>query len=56
MLNWIYKKIPKYYKTMYQDGFTPDEILFAFRRDKKEEIKEFKDAEKVKIVVEIKNK
>lgn len=28
-----YRKVPKYYNYMYLDGFTPEEIMYAFRRD-----------------------
>lgn len=28
-----YRKVPRYYKTMYQDGFTPEEIWFAAKQD-----------------------
>ena len=27
------KEIPQYYKTMYQDGYTPEEILHAKRKE-----------------------
>ena len=27
------KRIPEYYNTMYQDGYTPEEIRFAAHRD-----------------------
>lgn len=27
-----YRKVPEYYPSMYQDGFTPDEIMYALRR------------------------
>ncbi|MBR5640647.1 MAG: hypothetical protein IKW92_00765 [Firmicutes bacterium] len=42
MIKNDYKKIPRYYKAMYLDGFTPEEILFATRREMLERLKEEK--------------
>lgn len=56
---YLYRKVPEYYPTMYQDGFTPDEILHALRRKMmrqyeermtaETEIGEFKITSEVKI-------
>ena len=27
-----FRKVPEYYPEMYQDGFTPEEIMYAFRK------------------------
>ena len=34
------RHVPDYYPTMYQDGFTQAEILYAFRRQMRREIAE----------------
>ncbi len=31
------KKIPPYYPTMYLDGYTPEQILYAVRRQMREQ-------------------
>ena len=33
LMDYRYKEIPRYYKTMYQDGFSPEEIWFAAKQD-----------------------
>lgn len=30
-IDYYNRNIPEYYKTMYIDAFTPEEILYAFR-------------------------
>ena len=35
---YINRKTPDYYPTMYQDGFTPTEILYAARKSMKESL------------------
>ena len=32
LIDDYFKKVPEYYPEMYQDGFTPEEIMYAFRR------------------------
>ena len=32
IIEYQYRKVPEYYQSMYQDGFTPDEILYALKR------------------------
>ena len=32
IMEYQYRKVPEYYPSMYQDGFTPDEILYALKR------------------------
>ena len=46
---YCYRKVPDYYDTMYLDGFTPDEILYAHRkmmRKKQEERQQEKQIKK----------
>ena len=32
LIDDYFRKVPEYYPEMYQDGFTPEEIMYAFRR------------------------
>lgn len=32
LIDDYFRKVPEYYPKMYQDGFTPEEIMYAFRR------------------------
>lgn len=32
LLDNLYKNLPEYYPSMYLDGYTPEQILFAFKR------------------------
>lgn len=50
------RKIPKYYSTMYMDGFSPSEILEAKRREMIEEIEERKqpDTTEIEIITKVK--
>ncbi len=34
------KQLPEYYPTMYLDGYTPTEILFAMRKKMRREVQE----------------
>ena len=50
------RKIPKYYSTMYMDGFSPSEILEAKRREMIEEIEEREqpDTTEIEIITKVK--
>ena len=53
------KRIPDYYSTMYQDGFTPEEILMAKRRQMHQDIEERANPEpptNIHITSEVKTK
>ena len=50
------RKIPPYYRTMYLDGYTPQEIYQAHRRKMLELINENNEIPTVKIVSEINQK
>ena len=39
---YLYRKVPEYYDTMYLDGFTPDEIMYAHHRMMRRKIAERK--------------
>lgn len=61
---YLYRKVPDYYDTMYLDGFTPDEIMYAHRRmvrrkmaEQQKQIDELNNnTYKVKITSEVKIK
>lgn len=42
MIDYKYRKVPAYYPTMYWDGFTPDEIHYA---KKKQMMKDWEERE-----------
>lgn len=56
----FYKNIPEYYRYMYLDGYTPEQILYAARKKIFREIAERQEKEneidKIKIVSEVKVK
>ena len=39
------RRIPDYYSTMYLDGFTPEEVMYAAKRQMYRQIQERKDAQ-----------
>ena len=51
------RQIPEYYNTMYMDGYTPEQILMAFRNKlarEREESREATEIPNVKIISEVK--
>lgn len=46
------RKIPDYYPTMYMDGYTPDQILYAVRRGMIQRYQERKAEQAVRTQVE----
>lgn len=56
----FYKNIPEYYRTMYRDGYTPAQIMYAARKKFFKEIAERQEQEnkidEIKIVSEVKVK
>ena len=54
--DYLNRKIPPYYDTMYLDGFTPSEILQSVHQTMYAEFKEKNDFPSVKIISEIKKK
>lgn len=32
LIDQHFSKVPEYYPEMYQDGYTPEEIMYAFRK------------------------
>ena len=51
-----FKHVPDYYDTMYMDGYTPEEILYAHRRSMLQSINERQTVENIHITSEIKVK
>ncbi len=56
MLDYIYRKVPEYYPTMYLDGFTPEEILMAKHKQMLEQIEGNQTVEKIVVSSEVKVK
>ena len=58
--NYRFREIPEYYDWMYLDGFTPDEILYAFHKKmnrqqaEQEALADSVDSIKIKSEVKIK--
>lgn len=51
------RQIPEYYDTMYMDGYTPEQIMMAFRKKlarEREESREATEIPNVKIISEVK--
>ena len=51
------RQIPDYYDTMYMDGYTPEQIMTAFRKKlarEREERREVTEIPNVKIISEVK--
>ena len=40
LIDYYDRQIPAYYPTMYQDGFSPEQIMFARHRDMMDEYEE----------------
>ena len=45
LLEQYNKRIPDYYPTRYMDGFSPEEIMYAAKRQMYRQIQERKDAQ-----------
>ena len=56
LLDYYSRKIPEYYHTMYQDGFTPTEIMIAHRREMYKKLFTPKEETEIKITSEVKTK
>ena len=52
-----FKDVPAYYPTMYLDGFTPEQILYAKKKQMLEDIEERENPDpEIKITSEVKIK
>ena len=45
-----YRRVPEFYKDMYKDGFTPQEILYACRRKM---IKDYRERQEKQPVINL---
>ena len=57
LADYYNRNIPEYYDTMYLDGYTPEQIMTAFRKKLARECEERREATEipnVKIVSEVK--
>ena len=45
--DYVFRKVPRYYDTMYLDGFTPEEILFAKSRDMQESYEQLRNSQRL---------
>ena len=52
MLSDYYDKLPDYYPTMYMDGYTPEQIMYAAKRGMLERYRERKAEQIVQNAVE----
>lgn len=49
LIDQHFKKVPEYYPEMYQDGYTPEEIMYAFRKQLYRKIEDRQNERPVKI-------
>lgn len=54
--DYKFSRVPAYYKWMYLDGYTPDEIYYSFKRGIYEEMIERENTNEIKIISEVKIK
>ena len=57
VIDYHNRRIPEYYDTMYMDGYTPEQIMTAFRKKlarEREERREATEISNVKIISEVK--
>ena len=55
LIDEYFKNVPEYYDTMYADGFTPEQILYAKRRQMNEALEE-EDDDEITITTELRKK
>ncbi len=57
LIDQYFKNVPEYYDTMYADGFTPEQILYAKRRQMaKAEEDHNGDNDEISITTELRKK
>ena len=52
LIDEYFKNVPEYYDTMYADGFTPEQILYAKRRQMNEAFYNDEDDDEITITFE----
>ena len=53
LIDEYFKNVPEYYDTMYADGFTPEQILYAKRRQINEALEDDADDDEITITTEL---
>ena len=53
LIDQYFKNVPEYYDTMYADGFTPEQILYAKRRQMNEALEDDADDDEITITTEL---
>lgn len=53
LIDKYFKNIPEYYDTMYADGFTPEQILYAKRRQMAKAEEKNNDDDEITITTEL---
>ena len=48
LLNSYYQNVPEYYKTMYMDGYSPEQILHAAHKKMMRQVEEREAAQRAK--------
>lgn len=53
LIDEYFKNVPEYYDIMYADGFTPEQILYAKRRQMNEALEDDADDDEITITTEL---
>lgn len=56
LIDYMTRKTPDYYPSVYLDGYSPQEILFAARRSMLNRIEESRQVDVIRIISEVKVK
>ena len=56
LLDYTQRKVPDYYPDMWRDGFTPEEVMTAFRKQMLEGIEDKQMVNEIKISSEVRLK
>lgn len=46
--DYYFRTVPEYYPTMYLDGFTPEQIMYAFRRKMRQKVAQWRKEQEEK--------
>ena len=46
--DYYFRTVPEYYPTMYLDGFTPEQIMYAFRRKMRRKVAQWRNEQEEK--------
>ena len=56
LLDYTQRKVPEYYPDMWRDGFTPKEVMTAFRKQMLEGVEDRQMVNEIKISSEVRLK